>query len=324
MIQIFSNLRRYGRLIKALDGYIYDFKRYHKQSSWKGDLKNKNPRNYHSVKIYHALEKSLSFKNRKKDSGWDNAFLLLNLLKKAEENNNVGYHDRAGLSTLIRFIEENPHSANAERIKQEIKNLNFFSADEHGIKTFTSNDFLKGKLKNPENFFLSRFSLREFKPELVSENLIERAVKLAMKTPSACNRQAWHIYHTADQNVKNRALKFQTGNRGFGENIPNLVIITADQQAFMPGQERYQHWIDGGMFAMSFIYSLHSLGIASCCLNWSQSPKMDKLLRANVNIQPNHSVIMMLAIGFPDEENNVCLSARRPLNEIFTNLTTIN
>jgi nitroreductase len=71
---------------------------------------------------------------------------------------------------------------------------------------------------------------------------------------------------------------------------------------------------------MSIIYALHSLGIASCCLNWSQLPKNDLRFRHSLEIKNNHTVIMMLAIGYPDENNNVCVSARRPFNEVFTKL----
>jgi hypothetical protein len=88
----------------------------------------------------------------------------------------------------------------------------------------------------------------------------------------------------------------------------------------MAGQEHYQHWIDGGMFSMSVVYALHSLGVASCCLNWSQSPTNDKLLRSRLDIKDNHSIIMMLAVGLPNDNNNVCISARRPISEIYSTL----
>ena len=147
---------------------------------------------------------------------------------------------------------------------------------------------------------------------------------LAMKTPSVCNRQAWHVYHSDESDVIKEALSYQQGNKGFSENIPNLMVITTDLKAFMSGQEHYQHWIDGGLFSMSIVYALHSLGISSCCLNWSQSPKNDKKLRGSIKIKPNHTVMMMLAVGYPDDNNKVCVSARRPLNEVFTKLDKKN
>ena len=315
-------IRPYGRLLKGLFGFLYDIKRYIAYGGWRSDMKNMNQRNYHSVKVYHSLEKSMSFKNQKEGSGWRDVNTLLELLKIAKKSGNVGYHDKAAKSLLSLFIEQKLETEpnKAEKAKLELSQYDFGSSDDHGIKSFSNIDFDKGKLDSPESFFFSRFSLREFKNEIISEDIVRRAVALAMKSPSVCNRQEWHVYHATDQEIKNNILKYQQGNRGFGDRVPNLFIVTIDLNAFMPGQEHYQHWIDGGLFSMSLIYALHSLGIASCCLNWSQAPKNDKLFRSIVPIKSNHTVMMMIAAGYPDTDNNVCLSTRRPLDEVYTKL----
>lgn len=319
---IWLKIRPFGRVVKALHGFLYSFLRYVSYAGWRSDMRDIEQRNYNAAKIYHSLEKSMSFKNRKKGSGWADAYALLELLKAANKSGVLGYHDRAACKLLSSFVEldGNSETDHARHIRAELSQFNFTSVDEHGAMVYTATDFRRGVLESPESFFFSRYSLREFKDEVVGLSVIERAVELAMKTPSVCNRQAWHVYHATDSSVKEAALKYQAGNRGFGDRIPNLMIITTDLKAFMPGQEHYQHWIDGGLFSMSLIYALHSLGVASCCLNWSQSPTNDRLLRTQVNIKPNHTVVMMLAVGWPDEQNNVCISARRPLKEVYSEL----
>lgn len=325
MTVFWKKLRVYGRVLNAFNGFFYDFRRFIFYSAWKEDMFNVEERNYHMVKVYHSLEKSMSFKNRNRDSGWSVAQKLFDLLQIAESSKITGYHDDAGYLVLKKFISipENIDTERSNRIKKDLDRLNFSSQHNHGSKQFDIEEFNKGMLDNPEDFFLSRYSLREFKNEKVDESLIKRAVALAIKSPSVCNRQAWHVYHTTDSATKQKALMYQQGNRGFGKNIPNLMIITTDLKAFMPGQEHYQHWIDGGLFSMSIIYALHSLGVASCCLNWSQSPASDKLLRSLVDIKPSHTVIMMLAVGLPDQTNNVCISARRPIEEVFSQLQAV-
>lgn len=322
MKMIWLKIRPFGRLIKAFHGFFYDFKRFYANAGWRSNMLDSEQRNYNAAKIYHSLEKSMSFKNRKEGSGWKDVYALLELLKVAKETGDLGYHDKAACKLLSEFIElkGNSQTADAEYIRVEVSKFDFTSMDEHGVKCHSSEQFRKGMLESPEDFFLSRYSLREFKEKCVDEEIIKRAIHLAMKTPSVCNRQAWHVYHTTDPLIKEKALKYQAGNRGFGDMIPNLMIVTTDLKAFMPGQEHYQHWIDGGLFSMSLIYALHSLGVASCCLNWSQSPANDMLLRSLVDIKQSHTVIMMLAVGWPDAENNVCISARRPLEEVYTSL----
>ena len=319
---IWQKIRPYGRVLKALNAFFYDFKRFVSYGGWREDMYDIEQRSYHIVKVYHCLEKSISFKHRKKDSGWAAANAVLDMLKIAVASGTIGFHDRVALKVLKNFIAlpENVGTEKAKHIEKELQLFDFESLDAQGAKEHGIEEFRKGMLKAPEEFFFSRYSLREFGKEIVDETTIKRAVALAMKSPSVCNRQAWCVYHTNDPILKEKALRYQEGNRGFGENIPNLMIITTDLKAFIPGQERSQHWIDGGLFSMSLIYALHSLGVASCCLNWSQTPAKDKLLRSLVNIEPNHTVIMMLAVGWPDERNKVCISARRPIENVYTQL----
>jgi len=322
MNRLLGKIRPFGRVLKAMQGFIYDLKRFYKYAGWRADMNDKDIRNYHSVKVYHSLEKSLSYKNRNIGSGWTDAYLTLDVIKNAENNDNIGFHDYLAYERLIQFIDhpDNVNTENAKDIRKTLEKIKYFKIQKStpAIFKYTQDDYQKGKLPIPEDFFFSRFTLREFKDETVDENTIQRAINLAIKSPSVCNRQPWHVYHITDKELKRKALKYQAGNRGFGEKIPNLIIITTDLRAFMPGQEHYQHWIDGGMFSMSFIWALHSLGIASCCLNWSQSPSNDKAFRELININPAHTVTMMIAVGRPDSENIVCSSERRPLQEVYT------
>ncbi len=316
-------VRNIYRIISVIYAFVYDFKRFLYYSSFSENMTNKEVRNYKLVMLYHGLEKSLSYKNRNKISGWKNAFEILALLNIAIKENNIGYHDKAAKQVLENFIEleENKNTKNGLKIKNNLKKIDFNSNDIHGVFNYSNNQYREGVLADPELFFNSRYSLREFKNEIVAEESILRAIKLSMKTPSVCNRQAWHIYHTSDQVVKKCLLEYQSGNKPFGKDIPNILIVTTDLNAFFASEEHYQHWIDGGLLSMSLIYALHSLGIASCPLNWSQSPKIDMKLREMVNIKDNHTISMLLAVGYPDENNIVCASSRRPLDEIYTTLT---
>lgn len=324
-IVVIMKVRSFGRVINAFLGFSYDFRRYFLFSAWRADMSNKSVRDYHLVKVYHSLEKSLSYQNRKKSSGWDAAHQVLELVKYSSKEGNYGFHDEAAVGVLKSFIEhpDNELTDSAANIKKELEGLAISVENIYGAMGYSDTDFLRGRLSDPESFFLSRYSLREFSPQKVSELELKRVLRLAMKAPSVCNRQAWHVYHSTDDDIIRKALSYQQGNRGFGHKVPNLMIITTDLSAFMPGQEHYQHWIDGGLFSMSLIHALHSLGVASCCLNWSQSPSNDLKMRKALNVKHNHTVMMMLAFGYPENNSRVCISARRPVEEICTELKEI-
>jgi nitroreductase len=306
-------------------GFFYDYLRLAKFSAWNDDMTDSVVRGYHVVKIYHALEKSMSYKSRNPKYGWSSSFLLLNILKNAEAAGNAGFHDLAACDVLRKFISlpENVDTDNAIIISHELERLEIArtNADENGVQEFSIQQFHRGLMEKPEDFFFSRYSLREFKQEPVSESVVKHAIHLAVKTPSVCNRQPWHVYYTNEKAVIDNSLSLQSGNRGFGHAVPNLMLVAVDLRAFMSGSEHYQHWIDGGMFSMSLVYAFHSLGVASCCLNWSQSPFTDRELRKKLNIDPCHTVIMMLAFGWPDDHNKVCVSARRPDESFNSKLT---
>lgn len=311
------------RIFGGFNGFKYDFSRFLKYGGWREDLTDGRLRNYKITMAYHGLEKSLSYKSRKSNSGWSNAERVLRKLQVASATGNIGYHDQAAIVVLKKFLElsENKDSPHAKEMMNIINNLNFSTSDEsHGTIEYSIENYEKGILKNPEDFFLSRYSLREFLKKNVEEAVIERAVKMAMKTPSVCNRQAWHVYHTNNSEIIKNVLAYQNGNSGFGHQVPELFIITVDLRAFFVGKEHYQHWIDGGLFSMSLMYTLHSLGVASCALNWSQTPSVDKKLRSVIKIDPHHTIIMMMAAGYPDVTNKVCSSRRKPVNQIFSKI----
>lgn len=322
MKNLWLRIRPYGRVVNAFFGFLYDFRRFYRYGGWRGNTNDIEERNYCTVKTYHSLEKSMSFTNRNEESGWGSAYALLQLLKAADRDSLKGFHDHAGHKVLSEFLalKYNAKTNQGQYIERELQHLSLGSAGSHGTKSHTAADFQRGRLVSPEDFFLSRYSLREFSDQPIDIEIIRRALWLAMKSPSVCNRQPWHVYHTTDQVIKESALRHQAGNRGFGHKIPNLLILATDLKAFMPGQEHYQHWIDGGLLSMSLIYALHSLGVATCCLNWSQSPANDKLIRSLVDIKDHHTIIMLLAAGWPNDDNRVCVSARRPLEEVFTEL----
>lgn len=313
-------LRPLRNVVWALFDFGYDFSRYVRHSGWRGGA-DPRKRDYKAVKTYHRLEKSLSFRRRRLDSGWDAAADLLHLLGRHTAGEAaLGYHETVGIKVLRDFATRSEGGGHtAQQVGAFLERMRL-SPPEGGVIDLTAEQLLAGRLDDPERFFLSRHSVRDFRPDPVPLAALERALRLAMKTPSVCNRQAWHVYHMEQRDSIDRALALQNGNRGFGHEIPCLLIITADLRAFDNHGERAQHWVDGGMFTMALVLALHSLGLGACCLNWSRGARDDRRLRRTVPIDPAHTVITMMAVGYPNDTLKVCYSARRPLQSILTHL----
>jgi nitroreductase len=96
-----------------------------------------------------------------------------------------------------------------------------------------------------------------------------------------------------------------------------LFVITADMgQMNLPG-ERYQGWIDGGLFAMTLALALHARGLGACFLNWSVPSRTDRALRRMIGIPDSELVITMMSAGHLKDRFAVPVSQRKPLDAVL-------
>jgi nitroreductase len=168
-----------------------------------------------------------------------------------------------------------------------------------------------------ERFAAARHSVRVFANKQVDPTLVERAVSTAQKAPSVCNRQAWRVYALSEAEAVKKALAFQNGNAGFGDQIPCLLLVTCDTSAMLFSYERNQIYIDGGLFSMTLVYALQSVGLASCCLNLCLPWTIEKRLARLYQIPDCERAIMMIAVGYLPERVFVAQSQRQALNSVL-------
>ena len=256
-------LRPLRDIIFSIFGFLYDFRRFYRFGGWRASLNDSAQRKYKAVKVYHCLEKSLSFRDRKQGLGWDAVDRLVRLLKSVKDDETIGFQEKVSLNVLKKFLDVEKDLEGHHKLEKQsaINLINQFKSENNeagGVKMYGVDFLKKGTLENPEDFFLTRSSVRDFSSAAVDDEAVYRAISLAQKTPSVCNRQAWHVYHIMDPVLIEKALRYQNGNLGFGQRIPCLLIITSDLKAFDTSGERYQYQIDGGMFSMSLVMAFHS------------------------------------------------------------------
>lgn len=161
-------------------------------------------------------------------------------------------------------------------------------------------------------FAQSRHSVRQFAPGPVPEAAIRRAVAAAQAAPSSCNRQTCTAHVWTDRALIDRVRRHQAGNRTFGHELGGIAVITSDLRHWEHAGERYQPWIDGGLFAMSLCHGLHAEGLGTCFLNWSVTPATDRALRAEIGLGDSQLVIVLLGFGLMPDSASVCASPRLP------------
>jgi len=162
-----------------------------------------------------------------------------------------------------------------------------------------------------------RRSVRDFDGAPVDLALVKRALQMAQLSPSACNRQPCRVHLFPRSETMEKMLALQNGNSGFGHTIPLLAVITSDSHGFFDTTERNEPFLDGGLFLMSFLLGLQSLGLSTCCLNWCVMPKRDVKAHQIGGIPDNEIILTFLAIGHARAQAVVPRSARRSVDDVM-------
>jgi len=314
-------LRSRYRLWHALR---YDAARFAQHSGMKG-LGSRATHAAAIIKTYHRIEKGLALPAPRPGFGAQAAIQLIEELSTYIDAYGADEVTRAALNAMNEYLDfNNGHGVMLDAaITDGVTRVRARQGDiasacrVGGTREVTRDEIHAAAERNLEHFFASRYSVRQFSDRSVDLTLIEKAAAMAQKTPSVCNREAGRVAVISDKALMARAFSHQNGNRGFGEHADKLLIVAADQACFLNVGERYQAWIDGGMYAMSLVYALHSLGLGSCCLNWSVEPSVDLALRKELDLPEEWTVIMMIAVGHLPERFTVAQSPRRPLSEVF-------
>ncbi len=309
----------YGRLLLTFRGLFYDYVRYIKFGGWK-NKKLSNDNDSYVLKAFHSIEKSLSSTEKDSERGWGNLCNLSKYLMDVSKVRKFTYIENEAIRVINKFYFSNIESSKSLLFKEKYHTLivDEIQSEDVGSRELFKEYFLDNGVNDPRKLFYSRYTIRDFSKEVVDIKTINSAISLAMKTPSACNRQAWSINVVQDESVLNQVLDIQNGNSSFREQISTVLVISSDISSFVSGNERYQHWIDGGMFSMGLVMAFHSIGVGSCCLNWSQMPDKDKLLKKILRLDERYSPVMLLAVGNYKDKTTVCVSPRKEINEIVT------
>jgi nitroreductase len=166
--------------------------------------------------------------------------------------------------------------------------------------------------------FSARHSVRVYQDAPVDASEIMAVVKAAQSAPSVCNRQGGRLHLYLEKDKAAKVLACHVGAGGFRENIPAVAVVTCDLRIFGSVKERYQGWIDGGLFLMQFLNALHAAGLGSCPLNWSVTPDRDAMLRQAGGIPAHERIIALVSFGYLPSVVTWAKSPRKEVHEVCT------
>lgn len=271
---------------------------------------------------YHSLEKGFLHEKIKDRFGKNNIVILNKLLKKKEVilNKNLSQISSAYQVMcdyyelhLDRGIDISDYFDRDEYLLyKSLKSSNTNSVKNHLFESYfdKSND-------NFKNFSNSRSSVRNFTDEKIPIPIIKDVITLARNAPSVCNRQPVKVYYVDNRSQIDEVFKIQGGLTGYSQGVKQLMVVVSDRNYYYSVGERNQLFIDGGIFLMNLLYSLHFYKIGACPAHWGLNNESDKKIREILNLKKSEKVVSLVAIGIPNEKFKTCKSSRRDISEIL-------
>lgn len=271
-------------------------------------------RKYALLQLSHRLEKGLLVRNPRPMWGWEKAETIVSLLKQSKD----AFSSTTAKAVLSAFLDAKSKSQYQEdkmKYAEFIKDNSFQPTPFLGIGGVTlikKTVFTSLEFDAIEKMFSSRHSCREFSDRIVPIEIIQKAVQMALKCPSACNRQPFHIFVIEPSKLEKKLGKQlqYLGNK--------TLIITGDIRAFT-STELLDWIVSPSIFAAYLTLSLHSLGVGSCVVRKDLIKPRDynTAIRELTGMDESEQIILELFIGYYLDEYVVPVSNRENAKDIL-------
>ena len=263
----------------------------------------------------HTLEKGLSLRVPRKGFGQEKAAHLAGRIETYAKRFGQDAFLEGPLGTLSRYVAYT--EAGGVALPELKARLAAFGAveGEEAVVEVTADDVQAGARGDFAALTASRHSIRYFTAEPVPGSVIGKALAIAARTPSACNRQAWRTHLFRGERC-HALLRWQGGCRGFEEEIGACILVTADRRAFLY-YETHQPYVDGGMYAMNLLNALHFKGLGTIPLSCGFEAEKLRGLR-DFGIPEQEVPILIIGLGCMEARFRVAASARMSVSETHT------
>lgn len=153
----------------------------------------------------------------------------------------------------------------------------------------------------------------------LSDEEIKEVITLANTAPSACNRQATHVFVIKNKDMMQKLETLHGGCKNFGARASAFMLITSDLSLYSRNEVKIPSY-DAGIYSMNLLYALQSKGIYSCILNGSFSGSAYKKVHELTSIPERYDVSGLIAVYKLDNTGNIRIAAspRRDAEDVVT------
>lgn len=316
-----KSILKFGKAINIFKEYLGDA--FFFSNNYAYSKVSREKLEYRMMFFVHSLEKGFCIASRPfGESKVDSLCQLINEHQKKGFSTESTAFQMAlnAIDKWNRLYEEKGWKSNKQ--KEVIEILNNYTGDRFDIpvgcvKVNREELLCPNDGKDFEAFAASRRSVRNFSPKKLMDKDIHACVETAMRAPSACNRQMVKVFQVKDSDKKAFLDNTIKGVGGFDKSTVNYFIITYDTGSLMFYGEREQGAFNAGLFAMTFVNALHSRGIGSCFMQWSNKNSESKKVKRTLEISDSEKILCVIGAGYYAEESIIPYSFRKSVDEIF-------
>ena len=161
------------------------------------------------------------------------------------------------------------------------------------------------------NEILKRKSIRNFRPEEIEKEKVDRILEAGRRAPSAKNRQQWRFIIIEDKSVREKIKNAAYGQEYFEQAPVVIAVCTTNIEYRMPnGQLSYPVDLS---FAASFmiLQAVHE-GLGTCCVTTYD----EQMVKDILTIPHAMRIVMLVVLGYTDETPEQ--TSRKPVKKIIS------
>jgi nitroreductase len=158
-----------------------------------------------------------------------------------------------------------------------------------------------------------RRSIRNFKPDEVSEKDVERLIEAAVSAPSAGNIQPWELVVVRKPEIRRKLVEAAYG-QSFVEEAPVVIVVCANedrssQRYGIRGKTLYCLQ-DTAAATQNMLLTAYSLGLGTCWIGAFKEDEARATLKIPIGIRP----VALVPVGYPGKSTSA--RQKRPMENI--------
>jgi nitroreductase len=144
----------------------------------------------------------------------------------------------------------------------------------------------------------TRRSIRQYKQEIISNDILKELLKAGMSGPTAGNKP-WKFIVINDPE-KIRELANADSGANLASNVPLAILVCGDMKKYQDISQRY--WvIDSSIAAQNILLAAHSKGLGAVWSGVYPTEERINGLKSLFELPENIKPLVLIVIGYPAE-----------------------